>query len=280
LNNSPQPTSDQDVLRILVFGAHPDDCDLRAGGTACLYARLGHHVRFVSLTNGDAGHHEIGGAPLAWRRRQEAQAAARCLGIDYVVLDHHDAELMPSLEVRAEVVAMIREMSPDLVMAPRLWDYHPDHRATAQVVMDAMYLATVPNYVSAVRHLDAMPVAVSVWDGFQRPYPFRADVVVDITEALDCKLEALHCHTSQVYEWLPYNAGKLAAVPAEDDARKAWLREQQMGRAARLLEAYHGEIVERYGAERASRIEAVEVFEVSEYGTPLTPLTRDRLFPF
>ncbi len=280
MNNSPQPTSDQDVLRILVFGAHPDDCDLRAGGTACLYARLGHHVRFVSLTNGDAGHHEIGGAPLAWRRRQEAQAAARCLGIDYVVLDHHDAELMPSLEVRAEVVAMIREMSPDLVMAPRLWDYHPDHRATAQVVMDAMYLATVPNYVSAVRHLDAMPVAVSVWDGFQRPYPFRADVVVDITEALDCKLEALHCHTSQVYEWLPYNAGKLAAVPAEDDARKTWLREQQMGRAARLLEAYHGEIVERYGAERASRIKAVEVFEVSEYGTPLTPLARDRLFPF
>lgn len=279
--NKPLPLPvERDALRILVFGAHPDDCDLRAGGTACLYARLGHLVRFVSLTNGDAGHHEIGGAPLAWRRRQEAQAAARCLGIDYVVLDHHDAELMPSLDVRAEVVALIREMSPDLVMAPRLWDYHPDHRATAQVVMDAMYLATVPNYVSAVRHLNAMPVAVSVWDGFQRPYPFRPDVVVDITDTLECKLDALHCHTSQVYEWLPYNAGKLATVPAADDARRAWLREQQMARAARLLAAYQGDIVARYGPERASRIKAVEAFEISEYGTLLTPQARERLFPF
>ncbi len=280
MNKPLQLPTERDALRILVFGAHPDDCDLRAGGTACLYARLGHHVRFVSLTSGDAGHHEIGGAPLAWRRRQEAQAAARCLGIEYLVLDHHDAELMPSLDVRAEVVRLIRETTPDLVMAPRLWDYHPDHRATAQVVMDAMYLSTVPNYVSAVRHLDAMPVAVSVWDGFQRPYPFRPDVVVDITDARECKLDALHCHTSQVYEWLPYNAGKLASVPADDAARRAWLREQEMGRAARLLEAYRDEMVARYGPERADRIEAVEVFEVSEYGAPLTPQARDRLFPF
>lgn len=280
MNKQPKPTSAQDALRILVFGAHPDDCDLRAGGTACLYARLGHTVRFVSLTNGDAGHHEMGGAPLAWRRRQEAQAAARCLGIEYLVLDHHDAELMPSLDVRAEVVALIREMSPDLVMAPRLWDYHPDHRATAQLVMDAMYLATVPNYVSAVRHLKAMPVAVSVWDGFQRPYPFRPDVVVDITDALGCKLDALHCHTSQVYEWLPYNAGTLATVPADDDARKAWLREQQIARAGRLVAAYQGELATRYGAERASRIKAVEAFEISEYGTPLSGQARERLFPF
>ncbi len=280
MNKQPKPTSAQDALRILVFGAHPDDCDLRAGGTACLYARLGHTVRFVSLTNGDAGHHEMGGAPPAWRRRQEAQAAARCLGIEYLVLDHHDAELMPSLDIRAEVVRLIREMTPDLVMAPRLWDYHPDHRATAQLVMDAMYLATVPNYVSAVRHLKAMPVAVSVWDGFQRPYPFRPDVVVDITDALGCKLDALHCHTSQVYEWLPYNAGTLATVPADDDARKAWLREQQIARAGRLVAAYQGELATRYGAERASRIKAVEAFEISEYGTPLSGQARERLFPF
>ena len=128
---------------------------------------------------------------------------------------------MPTLDIRREVVGLIRDMAPDLVMAPRLWDYHPDHRATAQLVMDAMYLATVPNYASAHRHLDRMPVAMSVWDAFQRPYRFSPDVVVDISDAFDDKVAAIHCHTSQVYEWLPYNRGELASVPGGGTGSKA-----------------------------------------------------------
>jgi LmbE family N-acetylglucosaminyl deacetylase len=280
LNVVPATVDGSEPLRILVFGAHPDDCDLRAGGTAIKYARLGHHVRFVSLTNGDAGHQAMGGAPLAWRRRQEAAAAARCFGVEYLVLDHHDAELVPSLQVRAQVVGLIREMAPDLVMAPRLWDYHPDHRATAQVVMDAMYLATVPDYVSSARHLDRMPVAVSVWDAFQRPYPFAPDVVVDISDVFDQKVSALHCHASQVYEWLPYNRGELDRVPAREQARIAWLAAQQGKRAARLAEAYRDRLIARYGLPRGSHAVAVEAFEASEYGTPLTADASDQLFPF
>ncbi|MFO7696775.1 MAG: PIG-L deacetylase family protein [Anaerolineae bacterium] len=280
MNNDPIIDSRADDLRVLIFGAHPDDCDLRAGGIARIYAQLGHRVQMVSLTNGDAGHYAMGGAPLAWRRREEAAAAARCLGVEYLVLDHHDAELMPTLDIRGEVVTLIRDMVPDLVMAPRLWDYHPDHRATAQLVIDALYLSTVPNYVSSSRHLDRMPVAVSVWDAFQRPSPFSPDVVVDISDAFDAKLAAIHCHTSQVYEWLPYNRGELARVPADEEGRRRWLAEQQTARAQRLVEAYQSQLVQRYGAERAKRVRALEAFEVSEYGAPLTAKDSDRLFPF
>ena len=269
-----------DSLRVMIFGAHPDDCDIRAGGVAVKYARQGHQVQMISVTNGDAGHHAMGGAPLAWRRRQEAAAAASCLGVEYTVLDHHDAELMPTLAIRSEIVGLIRRFAPDLVMGPRLWDYHPDHRATAQLVMDAMYLSTVPNYVSDVPHLSQMPVAVCVWDNFKRPYPFTPDVVIAIDDTLDAKLDALHSHTSQVYEWLPYNRGVLDQVPQDDIQRKAWLKAWYLERFSPLADRYRDELVARYGAERGHRVVAVEAFEGNEYGTPLTPEAARRLFPF
>ncbi|MFH1084891.1 MAG: PIG-L family deacetylase, partial [Chloroflexota bacterium] len=174
------PSATPEPLRLLVFGAHPDDCDIKAGGLAALYSRAGHHARLVSLTNGDAGHHAMGGAALAQRRRAEAQAAGRCLGADYLVLDHHDGELLPDLAVRREVVGLIREFHPDLVASPRPWDYHPDHRATAQLVLDAIYLCTVPNFAAFAPHLRRMPVLVYVHDGFSSPRPFQPTVVVDI----------------------------------------------------------------------------------------------------
>jgi LmbE family N-acetylglucosaminyl deacetylase len=96
-------------LRITVFGAHPDDCDLGVGGTGALWAQAGHEVQFVSVTNGDAGHHTMAGAALARRRRAEAEAAGEVLGIQYRVLDNHDGELLPSLENRREIIRLIRE---------------------------------------------------------------------------------------------------------------------------------------------------------------------------
>ena len=62
-------------LRIIMIGAHPDDCDIDGGGTAILYAKMGHAVKFVSVTNGDAGHQQMQGAPLAKRRFAEAKEA-------------------------------------------------------------------------------------------------------------------------------------------------------------------------------------------------------------
>ena len=128
-------------LRVIVFGAHPDDCDIDAGGTAALWAAKGHLVKFVALTNGDAGHQSQGGGMLAKRRRLEAQEAGRRLGIaEYEVLDNHDGELEPSLAVRQQVIRRIRQWKADVVIAPRPNDYHPDHRYTGVLVQDSAYM--------------------------------------------------------------------------------------------------------------------------------------------
>ncbi len=225
------PAAAQEPLRIIAFGAHPDDCDIRSGGVAAKWAALGHKVRFVAVTNGDAGHHEEGGGQLAMRRRAEAIEAGRRIGVDYVVLDNHDGELVPSLDVRQQIIRQIREWKADLVLAPRPNDYHPDHRYTGVLLQDAAFMVTVPNVVTEVPALKKNPVFLYFEDGFQKPAPFRPDIAVAIDDVIDKKVEALDAHVSQVYEWLPWHAGVLDQVPKDPAARKAWLKTQR-GRAA------------------------------------------------
>lgn len=267
-------------LRLLIIGAHPDDADFSAGGLAALYSRRGHTVKLVSVTNGDAGHHEMGGGPLAQRRRIEAANAGRCVGAEYITLDNHDGNLLPSLDVRNQIIALIREFQPDLMATHRPNDYHPDHRYTSQLVQDASYLLTVPNVVSHVPHLMRMPVIVYTWDHFQKPYPFSPDVVVSIDEVIEQKFDALHCHTSQMYEWLPYNGGYLEQVPDGEAERRAWLREYRAPRFRRAAELYREMLAAAYGEERGRQVEYAEAFEACEYGSPLTAEERRRLFPF
>ena len=270
-----------DTLRVLMIGAHPDDPDAKGGGTAALYAKAGHVVKLVSLTNGDAGHMTEGGAPLAWRRRQEAANAGKVLGVEaYTTLDNHDGMLMPTLDVRDEVISLVREFRPDVVFSPRIWDYHPDHRATGQVVMDALLMCIVPNIVSHVPHLRRMPVLMLFQDRFQTPYPSRPDVLVDITSTWEQRIDALHEHTSQMYEYMPYNREALHEVPEGDAARRAWLHNWYDSRIGLLMDVYKPQIVAKYGAERAAKIIAVETFEVGEYGAPLTPELMAKIFPF
>src|SRR2546421_2025686 len=265
---------------VRAIGAHPDDCDFGAGGLAALWVRAGPRVHFVAATNGDAGHYEMGGAPLAGRRRAEAQAAAAVIGIDYTVLDNHDGELEPSLANRHTIVRVIREIGPDLLLTHRPNDYHPDHRYTAQLVQDAAYMVTVPSLAALTAHLPANPIILYMSDRFQRPYPFQPDVVVDIDGVLDLKLEMLHQHTSQVYEWLPFNSGCLEEVPSGDVDRRAWLRDRYGPRNATLADRYRDALIGLYGEAHGARVRFAEAFEVSEYGAPLTPEAFQWLFPF
>lgn len=270
----------QAPITVLAIGAHPDDCDLGAGGVAALYARGGHNVHFVAMTNGDAGHHLTAGAPLARRRQAETQAAAAIIGIQYLVLDNHDGELEPNLANRRTVIRLIREIRPDLLLTHRLNDYHPDHRYTAQLVQDAAYMVAVPNVVGLTQRLPSNPVICYMSDTFQRPYPFTADVVVAIDDVLDVKMQMLHQHTSQVYEWLPFIDGRLEEVPAGEAERLAWLREIWAPRYTAIADRHRHLLVEQYGPERGARIRHAEAFEVSEYGAPLTEEGRRRLWPF
>src|SRR5262245_63595201 len=222
-----QPPSTDGKLNVIAFGAHPDDCDHRAGGVAARLAALGHRVRFVAVTNGDAGHQTEGGGALAARRRAEAQEAGRRIGVDYVVLDNHDGELLPTLAVREQIIRQIRQWNADLVLAPRPNDYHPDHRYTGVLVQDAAYMVVVPNIAPDTPALRKNPVFMYFEDGFQKPAPFRPDVAIPIDDVIDKKIDALDAHVSQVYEWLPWHDGILDQVPKDAVARKAWLKKQR-----------------------------------------------------
>ena len=265
-------------LRVIVFGAHPDDCDETTGGTAALWASMGHQVKFVSVTNGDAGHQSEGGGALAKRRRLEAQESARRLGIaEYEVLDNHDGELMPTLAVRQEVIRRIRRWNADLVIAPRPNDYHPDHRYTGVLVQDAAYMVVVPNVCPDTPPLRKNPVFLYARDHFQRPNPFRPDVAVAIDSAFDKKLLALDAHVSQFYEWLPWVEGVLDSVPKEPAARLQWLRKVWGERSSG--DDLRAALRKWYGA-RADAVKEAEAFEVCEYGHQPTDAELRRLFPF
>ena len=267
-------------LRILVFGAHPDDCDIKAGGVAALYVKQGHKLKFVSVTNGDAGHYEMGGGPLANLRNAEAQAAAAVIGIEYQVLDNHDGELEPTLENRYKIIQIIRRFKPDLIMSPRPYDYHPDHRYTAILVQDAAYMVTVPNVCALTPHLDYNPVIVYTSDRFAKPYPFKPDVVVGIDNVLEKKLDMLHCHESQFYGWLPYNAGILAQVPPGDAERRQWMAKNRSKNFKSIADQYRHVLIELYGESEGSKIQYAEAFEGCEYGASLTDENKHILFPF
>lgn len=265
---------------LLVFGAHPDDCEASAGGLAALFSRRGGRVLFVMMTNGDAGHQTLGGGSLARVRREEERAAAEAVGAEALVLDNHDGELVPSLDRRREVIGIIREFKPDLVLTPRPYDYHPDHRYTSILVQDAAYMVTVPNVRAHAAHLPRDPVIMYVADRFMKPYPFTPDVVVDISSVVEQKFEALHRHTSQMYEWLPYNGGYLDQVPEDQAARREWFRQRWEPRVGGIADRFRNLLVEQYGQERGSQVRYAEAFEACEYGAPLTPEARQRLFSF
>jgi LmbE family N-acetylglucosaminyl deacetylase len=265
------------ALRILVIGAHPDDCDSCAGGTAIQWAELGHRVKFLSLTNGDAGHQSQGGGALAKRRRAESEEAGRRFGIsEYEVLDNHDGELQPTLSVRGQVIRAIRRWSADLVILPRPNDYHPDHRNTGLVVQDAAYMVIVPNVAPDTPPLARNPVFLYCRDAFQRPNPFRPDVAVDITSVYEKKIRALDAHVSQFYEWLPWTEGRLAEVPPGAEERKKWLAAT---RVRPITPEIRAALERGYGAERAQKAVQAEAFEICEYGTRPDDEALRRFFP-
>jgi LmbE family N-acetylglucosaminyl deacetylase len=267
-------------IRVVCFGAHPDDCDYRFGGAAILYARLGHRVTFVSMTNGDAGHHEQGGGVLARRRFGEAQAAARLAGIEYVVLDTHDGELEPTVELRKRTIQIIREREADLVLCHRPYDYHPDHRAVGIVVQDAAYTVTVPNVAPLTRHLDRSPVVGYLFDSFRVPVPYVTHIAIDTDGVFDLKTDMFACHESQVFEWLPYNGVFLDRVPESREARRGWFRERLAEHCSQIAEAAREALVRTYGEARGRAIRTAETVSISEYGRGLAERDYRTLFPF
>lgn len=266
-------------LNIIAFGAHPDDCDQGAGGVAAKFAALGHKVRFVSVTNGDAGHQTEGGGALAMRRRAEAAEAGRRIGIEYITLDNHDGELLPTLAVRQQLIRQMRQWNADLVIAPRPNDYHPDHRYTGVLVQDAAYMVTVPNVCPDTPSLRKNPVFMYFQDGFQKPYPFRPDVSVIIDDVMEKKFSMYDAHVSQMYEWLPWHDGLLNQVPKDPAARIEWMKKWR-GEERDVTPAVRECLTKWYGADAARNARYAESFEICEYGTQPDEQMIRTLFPF
>ena len=269
-------------IRVIAIFAHPDDGDVKMGGTAALLAKMGVAVKFVSLTNGDAGHYKEGGGVLAQRRRAEAQNAAKKYGIDeYTVLDNHDGELQPDLHVRLQVIREIRRWNADVVIGLRSNDYHPDHRNSGKLVEDASYMVAVPNVADDVPALKKNPLFLYMQDHFKKPNPMSHDIVVGIDEVLDMKLDGMNEHVSQMFEWLPWisNGGEVdKSVPTDPAERKAWLKKRWINRSVISNEQRVG-LEKWYGKEKAATFKYAESFEITEYGSQPTEADIRRLFP-
>jgi len=250
-------------INVVVIGAHPDDCDVDVGGTAYQFAQMGHNVLFVSLTNGDAGHYSKGGGALAKIRMKEAEEAGRRFGVTYKVLDNHDAELMPTLKLRHDVIRLIRSWDADLVITHRPYDYHPDHRNTAIVVQDAAFLVTVPNVAPDVPALKTNPVFLYSHDNFQKPNPFQPDIAIDISNVYDKKVYGTAAHESQFFEWLPWLNGVLDQVPENETERLEWLGKM---RFQVITPNIRKSLEKWYGSEKAADATSAESFEICEFG--------------
>jgi LmbE family N-acetylglucosaminyl deacetylase len=260
-------------LRIIAFGAHPDDAEIRCGGTAALWSQLGHAVKFVAATNGDAGHPVQGGAPLARRRRAESVKVAKVLGIEYDTLEIHDGELMPTLENRNLFIRKIREWNADIVLGPRPNDYHPDHRYTGVLMQDSAYMVAVPAVLPTVPHIDRNPVFLYYEDRFQKPTPFKPDIVVDISPVWSKKIDALDANESQFYEFQT-NVNASVQVPADKAERKKWLAERRTPKPGpAIVEVFQ----KWYGAGKQPAY--YEAFEITEYGAQPTEERIRELFP-
>ena len=270
---------EQSPIRALMIGAHPDDCEFLTGGLAAKYRAQGHVVKFVSATNGNAGHHQMGGGPLALRRLEEARRVSALTGLEYEILDNDDGQLEADLSTRAQIIGLIRAFRPDLIFTHRLNDYHPDHRRTGMLVQDASYLIRVPNICPLVPHLTYTPVILYMQDGFRKPVPLSPDVVVAIDDVMDDKARMLHCHESQFYEWLPWIGGYADQVPEGDAARLAWLRAGRERYDAAVADRFRDQLIARYGEGPGRAVRCAEAFEVSEYGRPLPPNEIARWFP-
>ncbi|MBQ3134605.1 MAG: PIG-L family deacetylase [Oscillospiraceae bacterium] len=285
-------------LRVLMIGAHPDDCDISCGGTALKYIAAGHTVKFLSLCNGDRGHHEMSPEEIRVRRRGESLAVGKFAGLEYDVWeDSHDCMVEATIANRERLVRDIRKFAPDIIFCNRPNDYHADHRNAAILVQDASYMLIVPNFCPDTPALPSTPAILFFSDDFQNP-PFVPDVAVDTTDVIDKQFEMMDLHVSQMYEWLPWTYHTLDTVPEGAAERLEWLhgtrvpREgtpltlEQMNepqqseiceyRFARKTAKFRDALIKRYGIEKGSKIPFAEFYQLCEYGGEF----REELIPF
>lgn len=272
-------------MKVLMIGAHQDDNEFRCGGLASRLVKKGHEVTFLSMCNGCGGHHIMTPEETTAKRAKESAKVAELLGITYDVWsDMDDCTLVADLETRRRLIRYIREISPDLIVAHRPNDYHADHRASGQLVMDASYVLVVPHECPDSPAMREMPIIMYNEDNFRDP-DFRGDIVIDIDDEVETKLKIADTNDSQVYEWLPYT--EFETVPETPEERFEWLKGMDLSkkytdeeimalprgwavRFAKTAARFRKELIKTYGKKRGKEIRFAEAYQVCEYGSPMT----------
>jgi LmbE family N-acetylglucosaminyl deacetylase len=258
------------VLRVVAFGAHPDDAELKFAGTAALMAAQGHKVKLVALTNGDVGHFAQAGGPLAKRRKSEFEACHKKLGVETEVLDIHDGELMPDLETRKKVANIIRAWQADIVLSHRPWDYHPDHRAVGKLAEDSAVVVAAPFFMPYTPPTKRNPIFLFYSDNFQKPYPFDPIVAVGFDEVAQKKWDCIGDMPSQFADADSWQARYRGNAPADPAARATMILDGVKQRDAGIANKYRSLLVSLYGSPKGAAIKYAEAFELNQYGTAAT----------
>jgi LmbE family N-acetylglucosaminyl deacetylase len=266
-------------LQVIAFGAHPDDAELKAAGVGSLWSAGGHKVKFVSMTNGDVGHFEMAGGPLARRRKAEVQDCAKILGIETEVLDIHDGELTPSLENRKTVARLIRQWQADVVMSHRPYDYHPDHRYTGVLAEDAAVVVVAPFFTPDTPPVPRNPVFLHYSDGFTDPKPFTPTLVVSIDDVAEKKWSCISAMPSQFGDKDSWQGRTLPDVPQGDSERRAYLLDLVRQRNAAVADQYRDRLVALYGEARGKKVRYAEAFEICQYGRQAQVEELKKMFP-
>jgi N-acetylglucosamine malate deacetylase 1 len=191
-------------LRVLAVGAHPDDIEIRCGGTLAKYAQAGHHVMICHATNGDKGHRTIPSAELAVIREREARAAAAVIGAEVFWMGFPDGDLFYDRETRLAFIDMMRQARPDLIFTHWSESYHPDHVATGQLAFGASYISTVPHI--ATGHPANTTVPNIYYMDVEYDVLTEAAQYVDISDVFELKRKMLEAHESQLV-WIKENHG-------------------------------------------------------------------------
>jgi len=266
-------------LRIIVFGAHPDDAELQAAGVAAMWAAQGHKVKLVAATNGDIGHFSQAGGPLAIRRTAEVKECARILGITTDVLDIHDGELEPNLHARRAFARKIRDWQADIVIGHRPYDYHPDHRYVGVLLNDTAVVVGAPFFVPDTPPTQGNPIYLNSADGFDTPKAFVPNVVVDIDAVAEKKFACVAAMPSQFADADSWQGRTLPNMPKDEAGRRAHIMNTVKGWLAEAADQFRPQLIARYGQERGAKVKYAEAFQLNQYGRQVKPDELDKLLP-
>lgn len=264
--------------RIIIIGAHPDDCEIIAGGSTIKLLEQGHAVKFVSLTNGNKGHHILTSKQIEEVRGKEVQQVRDQFNLAYEVLDYNDGELVANLESRDQVIKLIREWKADIVITHPPYDYHPDHRNTSTIVQDAAFLVTVPLAVPSTPYLRDNPLFLYMLGRLHNPYKENTEIVVDIAPVLERKVQMLSAHNSQFFEWLPW-IDKIKEEVPQDKAGKTTYLTNYITKRNQVIKQDKEAIKKWYGKKYIRTISTVERFEYCPFGRKVTDEELKTLFP-